>query len=1662
MKMMKTIKKHKRFLALGMTCILAFGSIRTDGYGIDELKKLTAFAEEENAEEFSEVANKNGAEIVIEKPEDLIELAINCHEEGWSADKNVRLANDLDLTGYDFKYIPIFSGVFNGGGHLIKGYEFKEDDGYIIGFFRHLSERGIVENLNINGYLTTTNEKYCIGGIVGDNKGTIRSCSFQGIVDGKTETGAIAGINESTGLIQRCSSKGRVTGYYYTGGITGRNYGTIDNCTNYANINDDSEWVKEDDELGIEFIKDISSNNTKVQPESGVDTGGIAGYSKGVIIRCNNNGVVGYEHTGYNIGGIAGRQTGLVTLCNNNGVVYGRKDIGGIVGQIEPHIVMNEAESVRAAIDDLHDKIQKTLNDLTKGKNVVKSDMDSLVDYANQAIDYGDVLVDQITDYVDTNTENANEALDRVDNVIEMLPAVINQFQAANENMKGLNDVVKQMREHLNLDDRVEDTIYDEREYSRVVLSSSVGGSLTTNTSNPEKDYIVSINVNADNGYAIDSFKIVDINGKEIKTTEPANIKEIIGKSTAICKFKMPIENVEVLASFKYVGILMPASAPGGNVTVSEMDNGKVKITSEAYTGYSRGELTIGSQSVALNANGEVVVDKATYLKDGKPVLVYGKFIKNAASYKIKLESTTGGTVTTDSQAASAGDTVKVRITTQNKYVLGSLSGSGVSFTQTANAGEYSFVMPASDVTVTATFKYDVANNRDTVFYAESTVGGTVAVTKSLNDQDAYYVNIAPNIGYKIDNATVLQIYANNNFTTPVKQVSSTDTNFKDNENGTYRYVIKASEYPVKPVMVYGRFVKDGSNAGEHDIICVGGTGGMVSADTTSAVAGSSIKVASVANNGYKIKELKITNEVDNSEVKYVMENSTYTFTMPSADVRITAEYEPIQVIMTSNIGGSAVLSGKNDKVILTVKPQKGYSVTGTPTVKGANGQNIALGKGGAGSWTYEFKLSDNQKPATAVITFGKQNQKESASSALDRIDANLGTLQGMSENIQLRVNDIQSMIYDKDGKVRQWSDLKLDEKNRMIKDVVDIMEYASISVVSASELMGDLSLVYNIYSPYIEDMSKDLKADFDKATAITEQVLNNLTEAGNKVSAIVDYLNSQSEIQLSELGDKFDTDADMFKECLKGMTNSLSNFSDHASKYSDIITNDLMAVNDQMNLVFNLLLDKADDYSDPKVENVYTEITDDEIATTTNGKVEACVNKALVSGDIDVGGIAGSMSIDTEDPEENAAGNIEFRIGRKYIGACVISKSINNGYVLAKKDGAGGIVGYMFCGAVADSTSYGKISSTDGDYVGGICGQSLATIRRCYALCTISGNKNVGGITGYATKLEKCYAMPNIMSATGRFGAVAGQVAIDEDDPEKQEVKNNYYVADNFYGIDDISYIGVAEPVTYNELLTMEGVPNDFRHMKVTYMVDDSIIGTQELEYGESVEKLKLPDIPYKEGFFGVWNDIDVDKINSCLIVEAEYRDDVKVLQSNDKASEDLDNISEDTKLPIERSTVLAEGIFTNDAELIVENGTQAPPADIENREYVIYNVQIKNSGITSGSNTALRLLNPYEDATVYCLQNGKWTPVESKVRGQYLQVNLRGDEGSYCVVNNDNGMKRIIIMVAGAIGGIILIIIVVTIIAKIHKKKKERAGKKRVVKKKKDKTSEENEDKE
>ena len=127
--------------------------------------------------------------VTISTRKDFLRFAKNCTLDSWSAGKTVVLTADIDLGRVNFSPIPIFGGTFEGNGHTISGLNL-EQDGSQLGLFRYVAEGGVVKNLKVEGNVTPGGSRSSIGGIVGENNGTITGCSFDGTVEGK-DTNAV-------------------------------------------------------------------------------------------------------------------------------------------------------------------------------------------------------------------------------------------------------------------------------------------------------------------------------------------------------------------------------------------------------------------------------------------------------------------------------------------------------------------------------------------------------------------------------------------------------------------------------------------------------------------------------------------------------------------------------------------------------------------------------------------------------------------------------------------------------------------------------------------------------------------------------------------------------------------------------------------------------------------------------------------------------------------------------------------------------------------------------------------------------------------------------------------------------------------------------------------------------------------------------------------------------------------------------------------------------------------------------------------------------------------------------------------------------------------------------------------------------------------------------
>mgnify|MGYP000241090573 CR=1 FL=1 len=230
------------------------------------------------------------------------------NEEG-KTDINITLDTDLTLTG---EWTPIgtesqpYTGTFNGKDKTITGLTVNQEGTNYVGLIGYLGSGGKVQNVILTEVNVTAGTS--VGGIAGQNDGTVENCSVNGTVTGRgfTDTGGIVGTNYGT--ISGCSAEGTVTGSVNVGGIAGGSY------------------------LGVTIVGCYSSAAVEGYSTVGGVVGNL-GNNSSLMASYSTGNVTVTSTTGY-AGGVVGvNAQGTVTACYHaTGTVSGQGNVGGIVG----------------------------------------------------------------------------------------------------------------------------------------------------------------------------------------------------------------------------------------------------------------------------------------------------------------------------------------------------------------------------------------------------------------------------------------------------------------------------------------------------------------------------------------------------------------------------------------------------------------------------------------------------------------------------------------------------------------------------------------------------------------------------------------------------------------------------------------------------------------------------------------------------------------------------------------------------------------------------------------------------------------------------------------------------------------------------------------------------------------------------------------------------------------------------------------------------------------------------------------------------------------------------------------------------------------------------------------------------------------------------------
>ncbi len=429
--------KKKRFLSTVATgWLLVVTLVLTDIDIVFAKTKQSAETEQEETVDLEQEIEERelretDAEVTeISSVEEFLAFVKGCQMDAYSYGRIFSLKKDLDISGEEFTGIPYFEGTFLGNGHTISGMDISMK-GSDYGFFRYIGIRGVVKELHIDGKIRLEGSAANVGGFVGVNKGIVAKCSFEGTVTGIDSAGGLAGCNKENGVLLDCSVKGTVTATNITGGVCGQNDGIIKNCTSEAFVNVEDLRPT----LDLDGI-DLGTLNLTQNVVTRNDMGGIAGVSKGTVADCTNTGTIGFVHTGYNVGGIVGRHSGTMMNCTNKGNVYGRKDVGGIVGQAEPYM---ESQY-------LSDRLEKIREDFNRINNLVVQMSNAMSETSGSTKQYTQTLQKQYEDTIASLNSQVNALQGTIAANNEQTKEYLDSLTKSLENMGNLgNDTVNKM-----------------------------------------------------------------------------------------------------------------------------------------------------------------------------------------------------------------------------------------------------------------------------------------------------------------------------------------------------------------------------------------------------------------------------------------------------------------------------------------------------------------------------------------------------------------------------------------------------------------------------------------------------------------------------------------------------------------------------------------------------------------------------------------------------------------------------------------------------------------------------------------------------------------------------------------------------------------------------------------------------------------------------------------------------------------------------------------------------------------------------------------------------------------------------------------------------------------------------------------------------------------
>lgn len=488
---------------------------------------------------------------------------------------------------------------------------------------------------------------------------------------------------------------------------------------------------------------------------------------------------------------------------------------------------------------------------------------------------------------------------------------------------------------------------------------------------------------------------------------------------------------------------------------------------------------------------------------------------------------------------------------------------------------------------------------------------------------------------------------------------------------------------------------------------------------------------------------------------------------------------------------------------------------------------------------------------------------------------------------------------------------------------------------------------------------------------------LGGLTDMMGQTRDILHWLNQQDPIKVPRPSAELTNTKDSLFDAVSALTDRMDDINSTMRTASNQLTDKIRAVTAQVSVVSNLMLDAVEEISDPGSKTIYEDESEDLIASQSDGKIENSINRGSIDADMNVGGIAGTMGVENLlDPEEDNKDDGTSLLRTSYTVSAVLIGNINEGSITAKKDMVGGIVGQEELGLVTACESYGDVTGVN--QVGGIAGAASAKLRSNWAKCALSGEKYIGGIVGQGTDSDLTdgsliainnRAIVSVLEGQQYVGAVSGG--------QDGGFYGNLFVSDDLQGIDRLSRVGQAEPVTYETLLAQENVPDSFRKLTLTFKADGHIIKKISFDYGASFTLADYPEIPQKNGYYAEWSTPVLDQLHTDTVVNVEYTPYIPSLSSS---------VTRENGRPV----FFVDGFFGG------SNAVQVTQQDITADVHGVTEQWLLEFTDDGNETHQIRYLTPGKaKGKVYVKQaDGSWHKVETGSFGSYTTFTTTGTE--------------------------------------------------------------------